>query len=1324
MELTHEVIGEKIEETRYDQATLLKEINKKDPSVITGETRAIIKRRLKEHPSDYLDYTEQDMNSRISNSDIIDIYRKRLIDLQRSHDQLRNRVLSLYKKEAFVSTSRIWADNKNKLDEWIVSLNEYDIIHLLKSPARLEKGIHMIFDDRLDGLDRETLPWEDYLTRLGMTPNDLSIKAQNAWSKMTTRWAYVEAQDVRIFLDTIDDVSASIHTKREIMRDILSMNFPDGIDMREAIKLWLIDHDEALRRTKIQLASWMQDPAYFDIADLEEKRERNQWAERTCLETNMTSYGLGDILLDDTKIDKLLSKEIRKKSGWMERKMANNIEEMKSEYNTSDFALSDMSYADFLGKISSIQSIQGEPKMNNLSSFWKWSILHLIIDTGDGREDNIYLKIDENDITIPVNKIGVNGEKENHHGVRFLDMSRDGGVSPVWAWTKREHTYRELSEYIGRKSLVSWDVLSSEEFSRRTSDEAGSEKIETIYDEGEDAIDSIDKLISLVWFQPERWMMLVFQIESNTDERIIIESIDEASGMIRLNDGWQSVDISFQKFIEFVKKFQVKNANKLENLSDFQSFMKGMAGFEDMVIEWWSLYKVSKEGGKETKTKVTYLKNSSNEILEIESIDDTGITYKYGKIIPEADDSTKSAKQNPSIKPLKSSTQKAWFLELLRFIDKEGEWFQSYIVTSKKEATVDDNIPHFHSYPLAKFLSGTSANDMMKAFEIYTHAWEHKLEKNSKFNSAKFADRYFSRLMPESFRGQLKSEMYSVQNEAMDAILKMLEDTMSGKEARLYVRKKILLNSNARFEEILAGMLYIGKKTGQLYPEELSDLWNSKAWFHQLARSMGYNTVQKRQALWDRAAKKSPKWEFATEADVIERVLKLWEGEQMRIPPNIAPRFAGTIAEGITWQEEKWEKEIEMLSSIDQMNDYALSKLNVGEWYKALKTIKRIYGKNGDAVSLNAIPFTMLMSNVPEYLGTDFASKLHKEATGGEARSTHAFAFGNTIHHVQTYRNMVWEAAEELARRGNTAALAELASIEKKRKEIGFEDHHNGKETEKNQKEFINSLFKFWKKHGSSLHPILQMTDPYIDTHQQESELCRKYKSRIGMITGMQRGRTNTKEMQQFEEGNWVYNHTPPMDYKNRIAAAMKDISTSQGHDMDQMMYEKWFVPSVLWTFNALRSLRVDQFPEFRNLSETAKKEKLREKQKYLFRDYMISTFYFVRTKINSKVWYERSKWKNYMQDFIEHGLLFKESDFINRRTKPQNVHMSEDGTSGMNEEELDPYDEKRIDELFETFLSASPSIKRGVRAQRRTQSAFDRAMNPSRLDASDYMEA
>ena len=61
------------------------------------------------------------------------------------------------------------------------------------------------------------------------------------------------------------------------------------------------------------------------------------------------------------------------------------------------------------------------------------------------------------------------------------------------------------------------------------------------------------------------------------------------------------------------------------------------------------------------------------------------------------------------------------------------------------------------------------------------------------------------------------------------------------------------------------------------------------------------------------------------------------------------------------------------------MNKYALSKGNVGEWWKVVGCIDRLHTKNGSSVDLNAMPFTILMSNAPEYMGSDFRRALHTE---------------------------------------------------------------------------------------------------------------------------------------------------------------------------------------------------------------------------------------------------------------------------------------------------------------------------------------------------------
>ena len=186
--------------------------------------------------------------------------------------------------------------------------------------------------------------------------------------------------------------------------------------------------------------------------------------------------------------------------------------------------------------------------------------------------------------------------------------------------------------------------------------------------------------------------------------------------------------------------------------------------------------------------------------------------------------------------------------------------YKPYMNPKEKGDEIDheDHMPHSHGTVWGKIMNWTSFSDISKAFDLYKHAWEHKMEKNSKFQAARFADKYLTKLMPEGMRYSLRSEAAGAQNEAMEGILKMLEE-MNGKTARLHVRHHILLNDDAKFEEVLAGLLYISKKTGQLYPEELSDLKNSNIWFTKLAITQGYTSKASRKWLKDKCIEKTDK---------------------------------------------------------------------------------------------------------------------------------------------------------------------------------------------------------------------------------------------------------------------------------------------------------------------------------------------------------------------------------------------------------------------------------------------------------------------------------
>lgn len=278
MELASDAVYKKVQSHQYDEATLLTEINKKDPSEILRATRETMRVLCTESPSDYSSLTEEDIKNKVSNASIIEMYRKILCNLKKSQEQLKNRVIGQYASDTFITTTRSGQENITLLDEWVDGQNEYDIIHMLKSRARLEKALKLAFGHKLETFTTKEESIENYLEILGVTPNDLPVKVQNSWYNLTTKDKYATPKDAVVFMDFVRDAPCSMHEKRKIITDLLSLHFPDGMNMKEAVRLGFIDTKEALRITKKQLAKWLQDSAYFDISDPEIKRERETWA--------------------------------------------------------------------------------------------------------------------------------------------------------------------------------------------------------------------------------------------------------------------------------------------------------------------------------------------------------------------------------------------------------------------------------------------------------------------------------------------------------------------------------------------------------------------------------------------------------------------------------------------------------------------------------------------------------------------------------------------------------------------------------------------------------------------------------------------------------------------------------------------------------------------------------------------------------------------------------------------------------------------------------------------------------------------------------------
>lgn len=1306
-ELASDAVYQKCKKFDYNEAELLRILSSDDPSELIRETRSDMKHLLQKNPGDYNDFSEDDIANKISDSYILDLYRTKLTILKREQTRLRSHVLAKFSEETFSTKTRDGAENLEILDGWIAEQNEHDIVHLLKSESRLHKWLRLTFGARYQSLKERKSKAQDILEIAGVNVALLSDAEKQIFQKMWSSHEYFLPEDAKALIDIIRKNPLPQDRKRAAIRSLLEMHFPEWLSMQEAIRLWLIDQENALEQSKKQFAKWIGNPEYFDHPEGEIRSERLGWLRRQVLDSDMGIYDLANIVNDIAALDKFLENDPKNIPNVLEKAISQKVDMMKSERMadaTKDDAFEeglDISnwHGSFIREVQKMRTKEGKEKFTNIENLTPGSILHFTVTHPEWNEE-VYFMID--DINIDTGKVYKTLREWNsitpiyEKGLRYRVMSRTGGIAPEWSWSPNTKWYGELISQLRSENLISGEVIDKTEFDKRTDPTHPKALKKVIQDGEEEGIDSLSDMRSVLWFTPEKWKLLNFKFEGKSD-RILIDAVDEGKRTITLKDASTKKEVSYAQFIQFAREFSLKQWDTLESIDDFWKIMKGMTGFDDIVIKWWKLYKITKSGWDTKEEQVTHFKNEMWEVLEIQSVSDNGLTFKYGKLKKRDEDD--KTKPDGTVAKMKSPDETVWLLQFLNLIDSENEGFKVYIPKKKEDVDVEPHA-HLHGYFFAKFMSGFSFNDAKKAFEIYTHAWEHKLEKNSKFNAAKFADKYFSKLMPESFRGQLKSEMYSTQNEAMEGILKMLEDTMSGKEARMYVRKKILMNKDARFEEVLAGMLYMAKKTGQLYTEELSDLQGSNLWFHQLTRTAGYRTAAQRNEIYEKARSKSPKWEFAVETDVIERTLKLFEWKEMRIPPNIAPKFAGYIAEGISWQEEKGKKEVNMLSNIDQMNDYAMSKLNVWEAYKAIACIDRIYGKNGGPVQLNAIPFVLVMSNMPELLGTEFGHRLHKQATGEQIRSSHALAFGNDTNKVAIYRNMVDQVVKELDHRWGTGTeiMADYVKLQQLKEKVWHESHSD--ETEQDQKNYINAIYAFWNKHGKQIHPLLQLTDPFVQLQAERGDSnAKNYLSRVEGIAGMQRRRENIKWTDGFGEGNWKYDHTPPMLFKNMAYFTLNSIHpSSHTKEMDSSVYEQGWKPGVLWALNAIRNVPNEKFQS---------PEEKESWQRKMFQESYITIMYYLRNKVDTAT-FSRLKWMHdvkYMNDLRKQWFDFREEDFRDHGTIPENIAIAEDAEGDMNQEFIAEYDKNRVNELFNQFMHAKPWILGSERVIQSTRS-------------------
>jgi hypothetical protein len=1148
----------------------------------------------------------------------------------------------------------------------------------------------------------------EFISELGIPHSELSsddiaaLRALQIWQ--TERWNGDSLQsDVSRVLSLVERSTISSNEKTRIKREIIR-DFLPTITPAMLVSLWIMSESEAKKKVKTWLEKFLGDD-YFEEGSDDEQKERNLMLENAYKKGWYIEIPTKEYLENDAFVEKLFEKSL-KGSTPLTDSMEEQIRDMVSEvadvkHNIEGTEIGPDArwhwHENFLKEIGKLQSPRGGPKVKNALDLRAGSYIRVVQWGKYG-----YYRVVETDVElsqISESKDSA-GLPVKMRGLRLEDWTAwSGMVPPGSQGSPMTKSYGETyTLFSGPADEI--EILSEADIAERRNEEyQWHDKINTEIPADSVGIDSLEDLKEKLWWVPQAGFVYSAHDPEDKDNFYIeIEKINTNSGTIRMTDGLKWGDVSFSKFYETAKNFSFKPVVKPEHDEDVAKLLAWVGWFAGITLKDGKLLKLA-EGTSKQDQRIQHMMNEDGEWITIESISKDGVKFRSGKVKDWTD---KAGKVNiGGFKGNERSMSLVQFLSVL-----ESQQYKPYInPNSKITEDAEDHMPHTHGSFFGKIMNWMSYNDLKKWFDLYVHAWEHKMEKNSKFQAAKFANNYLKHFMPESVGYQLRSEAYAAQNEAMEGILKMLEEQMSGKEARLYVRHKILLNDDAKFEEVLAWLLYISKKTGQLYPEELSDLRNSEIWFYKLSVTQGYMTKSARAALKTKCIEKTDKGaaskDAISEMDIIERQLKLYEGQGKRIPPNIAPKFPGALNEGKKSSVDKGELEVNQRTNIKQMNKYALSKGNVGEWWKVIGCVDRLHTKNGSAVDLNAMPFTMLMSNAPEFMGSELRKTLHGEWNGN--RASHAFKFGNELTYVQTYRDSVMLAAKEIDRRHGTNSATALQKIEEIRRHIGDEAH--GKDTDAPQKDWVNSIFDFWMEYGDKLQPILQMSDVYFHAEAERNTTAKAYKNRFTEQSTMQNGNLITGgeiyKNANVWEGNMDPNHTP-FAFTNMVNASFSAIYPQNGKmgtsSNNASAYTKIFKPWVIGSLEKLKSLTPQDIPPGMSLEQV---------QKARFREMYAAIIYYLRSKSTNPPeimigWEGKGMtfWKmDYIKDLEAFGFDLKSSDFRYSSTKPAGA---EEKTSWWwpNDFEMDPIDEQRCNEMYENFKRSSGLIVSSTGAQ------------------------
>lgn len=711
------------------------------------------------------------------------------------------------------------------------------------------------------------------------------------------------------------------------------------------------------------------------------------------------------------------------------------------------------------------------------------------------------------------------------------DITSSNWVKKVGKWVEKSYTYQNFLELLKRVSVkennLSFDIKTKENFKQK-------EDLTEIsnYDELLKWLNNLDPEWEKYWLSEEKTTI----VDTKSDFIFLIKKIDKKNNQIIVSQWWVFWDkkMSFTEFYSSIKGSDktYKRWQKVNSFWELKNFLSSNSAFWNLDLKWNNI--IDKIKDKDWKNPIKYF-TWWGKWIYIKNISDDKIEYFIWSI-----------KDWKEWKVFKSDS-KVWnFSQFLHDINKNSfspdfEW---------KVSQSNGNKPKMRYGFWKKFFSWLSISEILNSAEFMVKWVQKKLEKWNRLKSLKFAQKFWW-LLWKDMKLTLQAMAEAEEKSLIDEISNDLKKLDSG--PMIEQIKEIMTNKHSEQYELIACLMTLASKTGQIYPKALSAYAWSLHWYRLLWWTDEFLEKYKKSLTWKNEANwKIESKNFTEEWLVEEWLMDLWK--KWKVRSKLWKDFASAIA---TWRNEQltdWENKAGDQNSFDWRMKLFIDWLSSREFANAIWAMWKVFWKESSPEEMHAAPFVLAMSWLWKELDQVLVKKIQTHALTSPYVS---LMFAYTEAGNVKYKNFI-EALIKNAYKDDKNMMKEFLAI-------------------KNSKD-VRKIYKFWWNYSSKLVKYLNFKDSYVALN---AEKIPEFKDFVDTA----KETWSDPDFVMSDENIWVWIYD-----KNNIAISGKWLDSSKFY-MAQNWWPGWRSwEKILWMY-------LDYFKSLKNStgSEEDKKKLFKE---------------------------------------------------------------------------------------------------------------------------------